>query len=272
MRSTNKNRIAYFSLFAIVTVFLIVLSSASSNSATTDFLTVDTTVSSDYYLEMRGTVRESKISDVEEVIKPIDSALITISGFCYQKIYTNKKGKCSFKLPLNKSYKIEVSKKGFVTKILEVNTKAPANSTMNYGFIFDIDMLENINRLDVSILKKPIAKVLYDKIKEQFEYDANYTNRINLELKKMYKNYYALQKIQSFKNNYDYSQPFKTDTIKNTATKISTLPERFRPYDLDINSKLSHAEAVNAIDSFFSGNPKLKLEDIVDLIDFYFEQ
>lgn len=270
MKFNHKNRIAYFSVFSIMLTLLIIFSSAASNSISMESQLIDTTLYNTSYLEMRGTVRESKISDVE-TIKPIDSALITITGFCYQQIYTNKKGKCSFRLPLNKPYKIEISKKGFVTKILEVNTKAPS-SNINYGFSFDIDMLENINRLDVSVLKKPIAKVRYDNVKEHFEYDEGYTSRINFELKKMYKNYYALQKIQDFKNNSTPAQPVKTDSVSVNSTKVSTLPERFRKFDLDVSSRISHAEAVNVIDSFFSGNTKIKLEDIIDLIDFYFEQ
>ncbi len=50
--------------------------------------------------------------------------------------------------------------------------------------------------LDVSVLQKPIAKVTYNVIVEQFAYDISYTSRINFELKKMYKNYYLLQKAE----------------------------------------------------------------------------
>jgi hypothetical protein len=51
--------------------------------------------------------------------------------------------------------------------------------------------------LDVAVLQKPIAKVSYNIIMEQFAYDVNYTSRINFDLKKMYKNYYMLQKIEA---------------------------------------------------------------------------
>lgn len=226
-----------------------------------------------YYLELKGTVRESIPSEVEE-IKPIDSALISISGYLNQKAYSNKKGKCLIKLPLDKTYKIEVSKKGFVTKFIEVNTKIPFGTNTDFGFSFDIDLLENINRLDVSVLKKPIAKVLYDNLKGQFEYDVSYTNRINSELKKMYKEYYLLQKIQAFKNNENPKQDPKVDSAKKNidSTIKNTLPERFRKFDLDNNSKISHAEAVRVIDSFFAGNLSIKVEDIIELIDFYFDQ
>ena len=156
----------------------------------------DTTIYSHFHLELRGSVRHSKISDVEE-IKPIDSALVTIycEGYPNTSIWTNKKGKCIFTLPLDKVYKVEVSKKGFTTKSFTVITKVPFDKKAAYLFNFDIDLLEEINGLDVSILKKPIAKVTFDIFSDRFAYDIKYTNRINQDLKKMYKDYYLLKKV-----------------------------------------------------------------------------
>ncbi len=151
----------------------------------------------DQYLELKGNVRQSKgIEKENEKPLPVDSALITI--YCgdipWSELFTNKKGKCSFRLPLDKKFRVEVSKKGFVTKSVEVNTKIPYDNKGSYSFTFDIDIFEEVKGLDVTVLKKPVAKVSYNLIHEGFQYDAAFTNRINAELKKMYKNYYALQK------------------------------------------------------------------------------
>ncbi len=158
----------------------------------------DTTLNNNYYLELRGTVRESKISDVETT-KPIDSALIIISSINFPniEIWTNKKGKSVFRLPLDKTYNIKISKKGFATKLFEVNAKVPFDKKGVFSFLFDVDMLEEIKGLDVSVLKKPIARVTYNFFEEKFAYDVHYTNNINEELKKMYRNYYLLQKVLS---------------------------------------------------------------------------
>jgi hypothetical protein len=147
---------------------------------------------------MKGNVRKSKISDKEES-KSLDSALITIymNEIPFSETWTNKKGKCAFKLPLGKKFKIEVSKMGYVSKLFEVETNVPSDKKDEYSFSFDIDIFEEIKNLDVSVLKKPIAKVSYNIIMEQFAYDINYTSRINLELKKMYKSYYLLQKVEN---------------------------------------------------------------------------
>lgn len=150
------------------------------------------------YLAMKAHVRKSptaaNVKEKEENAW-LDSALITIyqNNVPYSEIWTNKKGKCSFKLALNKAYLIEVSKEGYVTKRIEVLTKVPDQKEY-YTFEFDIDIFESVKGLNVSVLDKPIAKVTYNFLEERFGYDVPYTNKINGELKKMYKNYYLLQK------------------------------------------------------------------------------
>jgi hypothetical protein len=173
----------------------------------------DTVRSKDHYLEMKGNVRQSRGSEKEES-KMLDSALVTIynGDVPYSEIWTNKKGKCSFKLPLDKEFSIEVSKEGYVTKFFEINTKVPAEKKTAFSFSFDIDIFEEVKGLDVNVLKKPIAKVAYNVIMEQFVYDVNYTSRINFELRKMYKNYYLLQAMEK-------------DSVLN-ATKDAALPEK----------------------------------------------
>lgn len=164
--------------------------------------------SKDFYLELKAIVRQLKSDDLAKAseIKLLDSTLITIySGEVpFSEIWTNKKGKCTFKLPLDKTFKIEISKPGYVTKYITVSTKVPNENRDVFSFSFDVDLFEEVKGLDVSVLKQPIAKVAYNLTLEGFAYDVAYTSRINTDLKKMYKNYYRLQKMESdttlFKN------------------------------------------------------------------------
>jgi len=152
------------------------------------------------YLEMRGIVKQSKVSEKgnDELL---DSAVIRIYSdqgprVLLLELYTNKKGKCDFRLPLNQRFIIEFSKEGYVTKYIEVNSKIPKDKEAAYIFPFYVDIFEDIKGLDVSVLKKPIAKITYATNKSQFDYDYAYTNKINNDLKKLYKNYYFLQQIE----------------------------------------------------------------------------
>lgn len=152
---------------------------------------------STFYLQLTGRVRQMKSLTNNKGDNPwLDSAVIKIYNdtSLYSHLITNNRGRCSFKLELNKNYLIKISKKGFVTKIIEVNTIVPKNKIALYEFEFDIDIFESIKDLDVSILNKPIAKVMYSPSDNSFAYDIAYTNRINVALKLMYHNYYLLKK------------------------------------------------------------------------------
>lgn len=177
----------------------------------------------EFYLEMKGNVRIQK-GDSKEELKPLDSAIITIykGEIPTSEIMTNKKGKCVFKLSLDKVYRIEVSKHGFVTKSFEVNTKVPNEKKAAYSFNFDIDIFEEVKGLDVSVLQKPIAKVAYNLLQEQFAYDVSYTNRINLELKKMYKNYYELEKALKDTSSISEKENVQSIPKQNTTAKKGT--------------------------------------------------
>lgn len=156
---------------------------------------IDDTVN--FYLEINGSIRQMKNVMGDSGDNPwLDSAIVTIyvNNAVYSTIYTTRRGKCSFKLPLDRDYIIELSKPGFVAKRFEVNTKIPANKKDAFDFDFDMDIFEYVEGLNTKVLEKPIAIVYYNVTNNQFEYDAAYTNRINSDLKLMYRNYYILEK------------------------------------------------------------------------------
>ena len=97
---------------------------------------------------------------------------------------------------MDKNIRIQIFKIGFVTKSIAVNTKVPAANKDVFSFSCDVDIFEEIAGLDVTILNSPIAKITYSPSLETFQYDVSYTNKVNVELKKMYKKYYALQEAQ----------------------------------------------------------------------------
>ena len=112
-----------------------------------------------------------------------------------QKLESDIEGYVAFQLPLQKFYTIKISKQGFVTKIITVDAHLPkSKETGNYYFEFALELFENIEGLDASMLKNPIAKVFFNTFIKKFDYDFNYTAKINNDLKKMYHNYDILKK------------------------------------------------------------------------------
>jgi hypothetical protein len=160
------------------------------------------------YVEMKGNIKLLKDKDKEKGV--IDSALVSILNEKKELVtafYSNRKGKVDFKLPLQRKFSIEISKKGCVSKIIEINTKMPQNKVKNYEFSFDIGIFEEVKGLNVSVLKKPIAKINYNTFMSVFDYDYNYTGKINTEIEKMYRDYYDLQ--QSMIEEEEYRKKVK---------------------------------------------------------------
>jgi hypothetical protein len=169
----------------------------------------------------------------DELEENIDSACITIYDHRLQVVsthYSNKTGKCQFKLPLNVDYMFKVEKKGYVSKVVNVDTHVPEDKMMNYSFIFDVDLYESIQDLDVSILKQPIAKISYNEYFNDFDYDYDYTNNTNKILKQRYSYYYHHAKGCRFEQNNSNktsSKPTKISapqlTLDNVVTKKEPL-------------------------------------------------
>lgn len=147
-----------------------------------------------HYIEMKPVVRHSRGMDSDDVLLP--GAFVKVfneRGQIVAVFETNKKGKTLIRLPLNRRFTLEIGKNGFVSKRLEINTKVPPEKKYVYSFPFDIDIFQDVAKLDVSVLKKPVAKITYIPIDENFGYDTDYTNKVNADLKKMYKEYFKIQ-------------------------------------------------------------------------------
>lgn len=150
----------------------------------------------DFYLEMKGRVLESHGQNDDEK-KGLDSASYSVlneKGIIVLSGAADSKGRLSFKLPLGRKFTMNFTKKGYVQKIIIVDTHVPADARKVYSFAFDVDIFEQVNGLDVSVLNKPVARVAYKPIDKNFSYDVAYTNKVNAALQKMYRDYYALKR------------------------------------------------------------------------------
>ena len=147
-----------------------------------------------YYLMLDGMVYQSAVSENGKQ-KVLDSVMIRVlneTDLTMDKRFT-KKGRCAIKLPLGKKYTIEFSKKGYVSKIIGVNTIVPRYDTFVSVFPFDIDLFREEPELE------PIAKITFNNFNKTFDYDYNYTVKVNNNIKKLYAEYYRLQKLKKEK-------------------------------------------------------------------------
>jgi hypothetical protein len=137
-----------------------------------------------HFLEMKGRVMSG------EKILSGASIDVFIDDETPFKVYTSDStGFSGFKLPLQQYFTVKISKQGYVTKILSIDTHVPQNKTYKYFCDFSTDLFEYIPEIDVSILKHPIAKAAFDTISGSFGYDSVYTADINARLRKLYDDY-----------------------------------------------------------------------------------
>ncbi len=150
-----------------------------------------------HYLEMQCEVTEP----IKEKGK-ISTAFVPVvlfriyddKGALIKAIFADEKGKCKFRLGFQKKYKIIISRKGFYSKILSIDTKIPTDLNTAYIFPADITFYREQEKLDAKIFKEPIAIIVFSSKTKQFEYDDLYSKKLDYDLKKIKTEYLKLLK------------------------------------------------------------------------------
>lgn len=89
---------------------------------------------------------------------------------------TKKNGKFKFTLMSEEIYTIQLTKKGYYTKRISVNTKVPSEIEDTYKFDFDINVdAKEDKEYDGYLVEYPSALIAYDKKKDEFIFDKTYT-------------------------------------------------------------------------------------------------
>jgi hypothetical protein len=196
-----KNLINKISLIFAVLVGLSLSAKDSFASSELEILTMDADSASTrdpkkYYLKINAIIRDSKGPDKadEKTIKGVIIKVLNENDYLVASYFTDKKGKTNFTLPLDKKFKILITKKGYTSKIVEINTTVPKEINAAFIFPVDIAIFQDVKNLNTAVLNKPIAKVQFNTMQKDFNYDITYTHKVNGELKKMFKEYYQLKK------------------------------------------------------------------------------
>ncbi|HAW52180.1 MAG TPA: hypothetical protein DCX54_07625, partial [Flavobacteriales bacterium] len=138
----------------------------------------------DWTLNIDGAVVSENDRSKMEGVKVV----IFRNGAKSDQITTDSKGKFAISLNPDAKYLIEFQYPGYVTKKISFSTKfvppADAEGGMN-PFRFDMYMFKEIPGLDVSILNKPVAEVVYDPQILDFTYDKEYTKSIKSQVDKL---------------------------------------------------------------------------------------
>jgi len=194
--------------------------------------------------------------------KKLEGAVVTLykGGSVAQQVSTSSNGKYSFSLEPNQDYIIQVTKPGHITKKISCSTKGLSDEQIkdyngSSGAKADVGIFEmpkdpNLAAQINSILSKPIAKLYFDPVKENIDFDQAYTNSMLSALDN-------LQKLEQEANRKAAEEKAKYDAA------IAKADAAFAKKDYD-NAKASYTEASNI--KPFEQKPKDKLAEIEKLL------
>jgi hypothetical protein len=198
-------------------------------------------------LQVTPTVTDGK--------KRMDGAVVVLlkNGKEANRVVTDKSGKADFKLEPDNDFLIKFTKPGYVSKSIRMDTRnVPADDIME-NMIFrtgpEVELFQEVEGLDVSILDQPIGILVYDNSMKDFSYDMEYTKSIQVKVQEMLRELEQKKKEEAAKN------------AKYTAA-ISRADKAFNARDYE-NAKNSYNEAVSVKPK--ETYPKEKLSEIAKL-------
>jgi hypothetical protein len=147
-----------------------------------------------YYLKWDGLILDENnmVLSKSEVSVFSDTTLI-------QKITSDRLGRCIVSVPQNTNVKLVISKPGYISKILSINTTVPVKSVSDFSLSYSVILFKYRKGVDVDILKKPIAYIAYNSQKNKFYYDIKKVKKTNDLISKRYNEYYQSLKKPSKK-------------------------------------------------------------------------
>lgn len=129
-----------------------------------------------------GTVKDHSTA------KKIDGVVVTVlkNGGKLLEVPTNASGKYEVNLDYGSEYKILLSKKGYVSKNIVIDTRdIPEEDRQGgHGINADFSMLQELAGMDFSLLLEPFGKAKFDRAAGNISWDMEYTGRMrDLQIK-----------------------------------------------------------------------------------------
>lgn len=110
--------------------------------------------------------------------------LITYNNVTDSVILKGAKKRFRFVLSKDMNYAIRISKKGYISKLISIDTQFFTQSEVLYVFEFSTDLIkeEVAKKLNQDVLDLPVALIKFDYHHNCFSYNKQYTTQIKKEL------------------------------------------------------------------------------------------
>jgi hypothetical protein len=146
---------------------------------------------------------------VFDVNKKLEGAIVKVikDGQEGEVKTTDKLGRAQVILLPNHEYLLVITKKGYISKSIEMNTKGMPEATqgaMVYRTKPEVEIFPIVEGMDLTIYEKPIGKFLFDLKNDDFYFDFNYTGERQAKISDAKDEFAQKQKEkQEVKANYD---------------------------------------------------------------------
>jgi hypothetical protein len=126
-------------------------------------------------LELSGRV--TRLKEAEHKHYKVE---LVYNGQTVDSMIVKDKKEFRFKLKKNTVYGIRITKPGFITRYISIDTSIPGYANRIFRFEFDTELIdtEQLQRLNKDALDFPIAIISFNKDLKGFYYDEEYTSNI----------------------------------------------------------------------------------------------
>jgi len=122
----------------------------------------------------------------QDSFKKMEGVNITVlkDGKEVESFPTSVNGKYELHLVLGSTYKLVYSKQGYISKNVVLDTKAIPEEDRAGGFQINLDMtlFQEIEGFDKKVTEQPIGKASFNPLKNDLEFDFEYTARVQREI------------------------------------------------------------------------------------------
>ncbi|MGY6561664.1 MAG: hypothetical protein ACXITV_06125 [Luteibaculaceae bacterium] len=146
-----------------------------------------------------GTIKDLKSG------KRIEGATATLfsNGKELQKSSTTSNGKYGLKFDLDADYEIVFAKKGYFAKSINIDLREIPEEEKDQGVFqlnIEIELFEEIENIDASILKEPIGKSRFDHATGTITWDMDYTSKQQRKIQALMREYEAKLAVELARN------------------------------------------------------------------------
>jgi tetratricopeptide (TPR) repeat protein len=160
-------------------------------------------------------------------------------------ITTKMDGIVNFNLKMNSNYTIEISKSGYISKIISINTKIPKYENQSFVVGFPVGLFVPCEGLDWSVLKNPVVKIVYNDLRRDFLADKNYGDLMGPKVEDL------MDRNEKCKDDIYNKQVKKADNLLSVkkyteARENYVIAKNMRPDDNYVQKKIAEIDKLLA--------------------------